>query len=277
MSLAPALLQRMPPRLKRAASKRAAGAFDHARADQQPDGAVARIAHPAAVVHEVADGLVGGRLAGVPAQFVRHVLDASFGERRADLLRPRPAPPRAGAVHGAPDLLQPLAGVPDVDDAVGVREQFRDCVPDPLRAVPDHHLPLRRREPEPPCGTPPPSPPASSPAGRPPPCRRPAAPSARPCRPDCSTGASASPGADRSHAAISRPACFAVRSAHFAVAQTPACRPRLSAAFAKLFSDASSASARSAAGVSRTPTTPPRLAQLPSARSLAGRLPYFST
>ena len=78
-----------------------------------------------------------------------------------------------------------------------------------------------------------------------------------------SAGASASPGADRSHAAISRPACFAVRSARFAVAQPPACRPRLSAAFAKLFSDASSASARSAAGVSRTPARP----ATPSARS----------
>ena len=42
--------------------QRAAGAFDHARADQQSHGAVARIAHPAAVVHGVADGLGGGRL-----------------------------------------------------------------------------------------------------------------------------------------------------------------------------------------------------------------------
>ena len=53
-----------------------------------------------------------------------------------------------------------------------------------------------------------------------------------------SAGASANAGADRSHAAISRPTCFAATP-------TPHSRPRLSAA--------SSNTARSAAGVSRAP------------------------
>ncbi len=51
-----------------------------------------------------------------------------------------------------------------------------------------------------------------------------------------SAGASPSAGADSFHAAISRPACFAPRSARFAVTGTPASRASRSAAFAKLLS-----------------------------------------
>ena len=82
-----------------------------------PISRYAGIAHPAPVVLHVADALVGGPVAGVSAQFAQHVVDAPFGERRADLLRPGLAQIRAGAVHGAPHFPESLLGVPDVDDA----------------------------------------------------------------------------------------------------------------------------------------------------------------
>ena len=85
-----------------------------------------------------------------------------------------------------------------------------------------------------------------------------------------SAGASTSAAAASSHAAISRPTCFAQRSARFAVAAAPASRPRRAAAFAKLVSAASSANAHSAAGVSRTPSRP----AIPSARSRTCRPPF---
>ena len=69
---------------------------------------------------------------------------------------------------------------------------------------------------------------------------------------------------------ISRPTCFAARSARFAVATTPASRPNSAAAFAKLASDASSASAHSTAGVPRTPSRP----AMPSSSSRTCRPPF---
>ena len=71
-----------------------------------------------------------------------------------------------------------------------------------------------------------------------------------------SAGASPRAGSASSHVVISRPTCFAARSARFAVASTPASRPRGAAAFSKLASDASSASAHSTSGVPRTPSRP---------------------
>ena len=80
-----------------------------------------------------------------------------------------------------------------------------------------------------------------------------------------------SAGASRSVGAVPRrdlpPTCFAARSARFAVATTPASRPRRAAAFSKLASDASSASAHSTVGVPRTPSRPAGPARTPGTRA----------
>ena len=85
-----------------------------------------------------------------------------------------------------------------------------------------------------------------------------------------SAGASRNAGAASSHAVISRPTCFAARSARFAVATTPASRPRRAAAFSKLASAARSASAHRTAGVPRTPSRP----AMPSVSSRTCRPPF---
>ena len=72
--------------------QRPAGALHHARTDQQPHLPVRRVAHPAPVVLHVSDALVGGLVAGVPAQFPQHVVHAPLGERRADRHSSVPAP-----------------------------------------------------------------------------------------------------------------------------------------------------------------------------------------
>ena len=87
--------------------------------------------------------------------------------------------------------------------------------------------------------------------------------------PSTSVAAALSPSAS-SAAAISRPTCRAQRSARFAVAATPATSPNNSAARAQLISAHSLASARIAAGVSRTPDRP----TTPSAAS-SGCVPPF--
>ena len=75
-----------------------------------------------------------------------------------------------------------------------------------------------------------------------------------------SAGASRNAGSASSHAVISRPTCFEARSARFAVASTPASRPRRAAAFSKLASAARSASPQRRR---RSPhAVPPRDAQL---------------
>ena len=69
----------------------------------------------------------------------------SVSQTLADHDRQRGVP----MLYGAPNARQPLAGMPEVDDADGVWEQFRGRVPDPLGTVAGHHLPHRSGEPEP--------------------------------------------------------------------------------------------------------------------------------
>ena len=95
-SLAPALLQRMPAHFRRSPTSVRRELSTMPDPISSPPFPVRGVAHPAAVVLDVSGALVGRLVAGVPSQFRQHVVDAPLAERRADRLRPGPAPRRAG-------------------------------------------------------------------------------------------------------------------------------------------------------------------------------------